>query len=233
MSAKQPTEVIALVEGETEFEFVQHLITPILQSGNLYMRPVLFGKRGGGIPRWSSGQKDVLNYLKRAKLVTTLVDFYGLPHDWPGRSEAAKLDWKKRGQFVENALSDWAQQNCPQNSRAESFIPCIQVHEFESLLYADPSTTALFLAISASHSSDCSIKAKLEKILESAGGYPEAINDSYETAPSRQLKGIVPAYEKRAWGYQIANEIGIPKLRESCKWLDNWLTRLEALETER
>ena len=84
-----PLEIIAVVEGQTEQEFIWRVIAPHLQMKNLAIRPVLSGKpsetQHGGVKPWLVAQNDITRYLKDGKYVTTLFDFYGLHLDWPGR----------------------------------------------------------------------------------------------------------------------------------------------------
>ena len=66
------------------------------------------------------------------------------------------------------------------------------------------------------------------KILRVAG-HPEAINDGYETCPSRRIEKIVPAYRKRLQGPIVTRRIGIDVLREQCTHFGEWLAHLERL----
>ena len=44
-------------------------------------------KNRGGIIKWASARKGIINHLKEdsQRSVTTMVDYYALPVDWPGR----------------------------------------------------------------------------------------------------------------------------------------------------
>jgi hypothetical protein len=65
----------------------------------------------------------------------------------------------------------------------------------------------------------------------SKAGHPEAINDGYETCPSRRISGLVPAYKKPAQGPIITSRIGIDKLRVQCTHFGEWLSRLEQINS--
>ena len=66
-----------------------------------------------------------------------------------------------------------------------------------------------------------------------AAGHPEAIDDGYETCPSRRIEKIVPAYRKRVQGPIVTRRIGIEVLRGRCTHFGGWLARLEQLSAER
>lgn len=226
-------EIVALVEGETEVEFVHHVVVPHLQSFNLSIRAVKGGNprrtQRGGVPRWGSACRDICNYLKSGKIVTTLFDFYGLKTDWPGRLDAAKEVLSNRGKAVEDAIYQDICDRLGGSFDGARFIPCIQFHEFESLLFVKPDITALSLALISETRGiqEAFIRRKLNEVLKEFDGDAEAINDSPETAPSKRIGTIVKGYDKRAWGYQIVKDVSLSDLRLGCPWLDHWLTRLE------
>jgi len=230
-------EVIALVEGETEMEFINHVISVHLQSHNLSIRPVLSGNprrtQHGGVRNWANTAKDIQRYLKAGKILTTLFDFYALAKDWPSRLEAGNKPWDQRGITVEQAVQSAITKLMDSSYNPACFVPCIQVHEFESLLFVNPAATALSLATvcktDATNSWASKIERELTQILTEHNQKAESVNDSPETAPSKRLKKIVNGYDKRAWGYQVVKDVTITELRSGCHWLHNWLSQLEAL----
>ena len=58
---------------------------------------------------------------------------------------------------------------------------------------------------------------------------PEEINVSPQTAPSKRIESIVPAYNKPLNGNLAASEIGLPDIRASCPHFSEWLSRMESL----
>ena len=69
-----------------------------------------------------------------------------------------------------------------------------------------------------------------QEILDESG-QAEAINDSYDTCPSRRITGLVRAYKKTVHGPIIADRIGLDTIRTACPHFGQWLGRLEALGT--
>jgi len=110
------TRLLILVEGQTEENFVNSLLGPHLYSmGYLAVGSRLIGKqrvrhRRGGIRSWPEARRDIVNHLCQDSevLVTTLVDFYGLPADgpgaWPGRSAAGHLQRSAKGDYVQQSM---------------------------------------------------------------------------------------------------------------------------------
>jgi hypothetical protein len=114
--------------------------------------------------------------------------------------------------------------------RRELFLPYVQIHEFEALLFADPAKMAEVLApVCQTKQSD--LTAHFQAIVDEAG-QPEAINDNYDTCPSRRIGGVVRSYRKPVFGPIIAGRIGLEALRTACPHFGQWLERLESLSTE-
>src|SRR5262249_33661843 len=109
------------------------------------------------------------------------------------------------------------------------FIPYIQLHEFEALAFADVDALASVVSpVKTRWVSD--LTAELSKIRDHAGN-PEAINDSYETCPSRRIAKLVPAYKKRVHGPIVTSRIGMTVLAQQCNHFASWLKRLEQIGT--
>lgn len=222
-------EVVAIVEGQTEQTFVHEVLAAHLALHRIAIWAVLPGKarKSGGVKSWESAQGDILRALKQGRHVTTMFDFYGMPLDWPGRAEAAKLRWGQRGSHVEHAMQQNIAAAMGGAFDPRQLIPYVQVHEFEALAFADVAVLAeeasLLFGISAQRLQD-----KLREIVQQFGD-PEEINDDYDTCPSRRLTGLLERYRKSSHGPTIVGAIGLAKLRQKCRHFGDWVTRLEAL----
>lgn len=223
--------VAVIVEGETEYTFVRdHLATHLGELG-LWIWPVLPGRiyKRGGVRSWKAIRSDVLRTLKGGQHCTTMFDFYAMPTDWPGRTEASQLSCEQRGGQVEAALLQDIIEHAGSDFRPELFIPYVQVHEFEALAFADVEQLVNVAAPLQIMSSNV-LRKKLMSILEEAGA-PEAINDGYETCPSRRIISLVPGYRKKLHSPIVASRIGLNKLRAQCPHFNEWLTKLEGLSS--
>ena len=223
------SEVVAIVEGQTEQTFVRDHLATHLGAYGIAIWAVLSGKsrRHGGVRRWASARGDIVRTLKEGRYVTTMFDFYAMPGDWPGRAEAGRLPWNQRGAHVEQGIMQAIAEAVGDSFDSRQLIPYVQVHEFEALLFADVANMAETLA-PVSRTGVARLSTEFQAILDDAG-QAEAIDDSYETCPSRRIASIVPAYQKPLHGPIAAGKIGFDVLRAACPHFGHWLGRLEAL----
>lgn len=223
------SDVVVVCEGHTEREFCRNVVAPHLGHRGVFLAGTLRGKPGrkrGAIASWESYRVELIRLAKERddRFVAVLVDYYRLPSDWPGRTKSATKQVRERGEFIENALKKDLERDV-----GDRFIPCIQMHEFESLLFVEPATSALTIAVGAGLKNYEDIAAQLEAIKTECGGDVEAIDDSPQTAPSKRILSIVPGYDKVGWGVIAAGDVRLGTLRDGCPWLDRWLTSLESL----
>ena len=228
-------ELVVIVEGETEQTFVRDQLAAHLVMHNTTAWPVLPGRHRnhGGVKKWEVAKPDILRTLKEGRYCTTMFDYYAMPMDWPGRSEATGKPWAERAAFVESHIHADVVVAMGGRFNAKYFLPYVQLHEFEALAFADVEALASVLSPIAlrGQASIEWLTQTFTEILEEAG-HPEAINDSYETCPSRRIAGVVPAYKKRAQGPIITNRIGMTVLLEKCHHFAAWILRLESIGAE-
>jgi hypothetical protein len=208
-----------LVEGPTEILFVKDMLKPYLYEKGISVKPFLF-QEGGGVPKYPRSQKQILNTIKsdRSCFCTMLVDFYGLPKDWPGRIESQSCrNYQDKALKVEQAISENIVAQMGDSWNPAQFIPYVQMHEFEALLFSDISVLA---------ADNLRISMQLACILGSFS-CPEEINDNYETCPSRRIKQHIENYVKTVDGIIAAHKIGLTKIRRECPHFNEWITKLE------
>ncbi len=101
------------------------------------------------------------------------------------------------------------------------FLPYLQLHEYEGLLFSDPAAFARGI-----YQPD--LAASLQKVRD---GFPtpEDIDDGPETAPSKRVLKLYPPYRKPLYGTLAALEVGISTMRRECPHFRDWIERLEAL----
>ena len=195
------TKRIAVVtEGETEYDFVRRILRHKLKDVDVIARNM----RGGRISvQYLLGDIRQLLYDK-FDCVTTMVDFYKFAN--PGRKSGAD--------DIERELAKAVEQN---NRGGAVFLPYVQKHEFEALLFADRRAISERLKLSAAQ---C-------KKLNAIKGKPECID--HDTPPSRRLLDICPEYEKTADGIEIVRNIGLAKIVRECPRFGKWLSRLKKI----
>lgn len=218
-------EVQVVVEGETERDFVKRVLGPYFYPKGLRFHfNVLHGVNRWG---WERVRNEIAGciYDDPTSYCTTMLDLYGLPENTPGKHGNKYSDPVKWAEHIERSISKSLHD---MNDRLEifidtgHFIPYLQVHEFEALLFSDP------LMISPNVDS----KPRHNELVEIREKYPtpEHINNSPATAPSRRLRKLFgSAYQKPLCGVLTAQDIGLPKIRHECKHFDSWLTILEEI----
>lgn len=222
-------ELVVIVEGETEQTFVRDQLAAHLALHDTSAWPVLPGRHRnhGGVKKWQVAEQDIIRTLKERRYCSTMFDYYAMPRDWPGRGEAAAKQWNARARHVEKMIHRQIVAAMGDKFDPKYFIPYVQLHEFEALAFADVEMLASVVG-PLGRASNETLAKKFSQILEEAG-HPEAIDDGFDTCPSRRISGIVPAYKKRAQGPIITARIGIETLRERCDHFAAWLERLECL----
>ena len=222
-------DVVVVCEGQTEREFCRNVVAPYLAVSGIVLAGTLVGKpqrKRGGIRPWPAYRGELLRLAKERgdRHVAVLVDYYAMPDSWPGRSESQKRPIDDRGGYIEEMLRADLR---PELSGR--FHPCVQLHEFESLLFVDPEIAALSIAVGGGDANYELIAEKMAAIKTQCGSLVEHINDGPETAPSKRLAKIMPGYDKVAWGVTAAADVKLHTLRSGCPWLNRWLTALEGL----
>jgi hypothetical protein len=214
-----------LVEGETEKEFVNNLIYPHLLAADISnIRPITIetspGFKGGDVRYHARYKPNIISLLygKEDMIVTSLIDFYKLRNDFPGFAESKEIkDINNRVKFLEDS--------CFKDVNDNRFIPYIQLHEFEGLLFTDFKGFDLFSDLPDSN------KKELMKIVNDFPN-PELINEGSNTAPSVRLKNLIPRYQKPLFGNMIALENGFEVILEKCPrfkaWIENLIFRMKA-----
>lgn len=108
----------------------------------------------------------------------------------------------------------------------ENFIPYIQLHEFEALLFSDIAVIDRVLSVGR--------KSKYAELADIRKQYdPEDINTRPTTTPSKRLKQLCPRCSKTMEGMVIAERIGLPAIRNCCPHFDGWLRELEVVAVSR
>ena len=217
------TRLLMLVEGQSEEIFVKQTLAPFLAERGVYTQPiVLWTKRiqtgggfRGGVVSWGKIRNDLMRLTQDTDAwVTTLLDFYGLPRDFPGYQEAL-------GPGDPHRIVVSLQEKFAAEIDRIRFIPFLALHEFETWVFCSPDVVA-------EHFNHADLATKLRKAVEKVGG-PELINHGENTHPKALLKGFEVGYKETADGPTLMRKIGIPTIRSACPHFANWVGRLEAL----
>jgi hypothetical protein len=206
-----------IVEGETEEAFVKNLLRSYFQDRHIYdVRVFRITKKGGkgGFLNYQHLKNDVRRLLRQESnvIITSFVDFFRIPTSVPGYEKAMSFGSSRE-------KIEYLQQSMAADIDNPRFIPYIQQHEFEALLFSIPDGFAALFE-------DENIDKEINAILETYPN-PEDINDNPQTAPSKRLLRIIPKYDKVIDGNLIAEEIGLEVILNKCYYFKKWIERLE------
>ena len=218
--------VIVVCEGRTEAAFVRELLQPRLAHDGIYMEPRLIStssQASGGALNIQWVRRYLRNTLRerRDTCVTTFFDLYGLPANFPGYSDASSHgDPLERARHIETELHRLVVHDA--GCRPERFVPHVQPHEFEALLFSD---------ITAFERAEPLWRTWTARLAEGRMqvGSPEHIDDGPDTHPSARLRQLRPEYKKVAHGVAVSSRIGLNRIRAECRHFDRWLTCIEGL----
>jgi len=211
--------IIIICEGETEQEFCDKILYPYFLEKQI---DVSF-RNIRGINKWSFFKNLIENTLKNDSSVflTTLIDFYGIEkkHHFPFWNDSLSVEDKNsRMDFLEKEMK-----NDIDNQLNFRFIPYIQLHEFEGLLF---NNIDVFCNVFSEE--DLVGKDELISIFQDFQN-PEMINDSVENAPSKRLKRIIQDYNKLVYGNILAESIGLQNIRSKCPRFNKWIEKIEKI----
>lgn len=214
-------QVLILVEGQTEEEFVKSVLNPFLNQHGKHLNPTIINTKivkggrnfKGGIDNYGQVRRDLVRLVKSNTLtVTTFIDFYALPADFPGYGdEIVAKSSLERVLYLEESLR--------QDIGHSNFIPYIQLHEFEALLFSSIEGFAYCFG------NDVLKINEFKRIIELFPN-PEDINDNPLTAPSKRMLNIITNYQKPFQGGMIALENGIDSVLLKCPHFRDWVNKL-------
>lgn len=214
-----------LCEGQTEERFVHEVLSPYLQRWNIFPKAIVLTtsrKKGttGGVTKYCKIQTDLTILLNRFKnkgadvhLITTMLDYYAIPTDFPGYSKLGQFQNPyDKVRYLEESLA----RHFGGNHR---LIPYLQLHEFEALLFTDIMVLERDYPKST-RSLNC-LKIETDRI-----GNPELINSRPDTAPSKRIISALEdnySYAKVKSGAAGARAIGIERMLDACLHFRNWI----------
>lgn len=210
--------LILIVEGDTEVMFVNALLSPYLsyrgfQGSVVAIKPK---KTGGGLSKYSDVSKQLKSVIcEQGAIVSTIFDFYQLPDNFPGYNNGS--NHYEQVLNIERAMLEDMQRSLARDCR--NFIPHIQLHEFEALIFSD------VRGLDAIFDVDNNEEYKIVRDLILNTDNPETINNGATTAPSKRLLKIV-GYNKIIHGKTALEEIGMKRMLTKCPHFNEWIKSL-------
>ena len=221
-----------IVEGSSEENFVNDVLVKHFAVLNIFVsaRKIKTGwdrvnnkPAKGGLFKYIKLKNDILRWIQsdngRANtFYTSFIDLYAFPGDSesPYTEQIQSIaDPYQKISALEAAIK--------QDINHPTFIPYVQLHEFEAFLLVEPDR--LLTMYPDSYNGISRLKREI------IGMNPEEINDSPQTSPSKRIIHHLPDYEgqKAQVGPLVAEEIGLNLLRERCRHFDEWISKLETI----
>ncbi len=231
----RPVRVNIIVEGPTEETFVNKILAVDLgprgisisaRSVETKRKKSRFDRsieiKRGGLSKYDKVKRDIQRWLKedRGAYLTTMFDLYELPPDFPNRQLTRRQsDPYKKVMMLEKGLAE--------DIDDPRFIPYIQLHEFEGLLFSDVEAIDHVLEIyqGSSH-------LKELRDIRTQFNTPEEIDEGRTTAPSKRLLNLYEGYDKVLFGSLIARRIGLELIREECPHFNKWVSKMLELASQ-
>lgn len=221
--------VNVLAEGQSEMKFAKDTLNNFFMGNPIIdARCVLTGRDSrtnyehrGGLVSYAKAKNDIMRWLNEDKTayVTTMFDFFRLPTDFPNYEYAMTCD--NHRDFVER-LERAMLADIP-SELSRRFIPYIQLHEFESLLFTD-------IRVLKADYLDERDAAAIDALYEDTKSMmPEDINHGATTAPSKRLMNAID-YRKGDFPVSWLNIITVPKIKERCPHFAAWIDKLSNLQ---
>ncbi len=206
-----------VVEGQTEEEFVRTMLRPYLFSCKIYdVNPILIrtSKSGrGGFVNYDHLKNTVTPLLKSQGddiIVTTFVDYFRIPHNTPRYEQCMQAGCNKdKVAALERCIGE--------DINDRRFVPYIQLHEFEALLFSNNDGFEEFFTKK---------QAEQTAVIVETFETPEDINTHPQYAPSKRILGIKEDYSKPIDGNLIAEKIGIYTILKRCPRFAAWVNDL-------
>lgn len=182
-------------EGQTEETFVRDVLQDHLNRHDVFLNPIVIRTSAtsrGGMVSYAKLRRQIDRKCKEdpSAHVSSLIDLYGLPNDFPQGSTSidSQVDPYQKVQMVENAFAI--------DINHSNFIPNLLLYEYEALLFSDVSKFGNWFP------SDV-VQSLLNEV--QSAPTPEHVNDNPNSAPSKRVLRYCVGYDKPLHGSLIAN----------------------------
>ncbi|WP_373492714.1 DUF4276 family protein [Aquiflexum sp.] len=206
--------LVFVVEGDCEIIFVNKFIIPYLYRlgfrNPMNAQTITTNRKQhkkGGVTGYQLFRNELERTLSQGAIVTTLIDFFRLPTDFPGYNQNSD----RIREIEESIIKDFGNNI--------DLIPYIQKHEFEALLFSNISGFKIVIDREEQLN-------EVKSIIESYSN-PEDINNSLENAPSKRLMRIFE-YDKTFHSEMILESLGMEEILDKCPRFKEWVERIVA-----
>ncbi|MCK4608493.1 MAG: DUF4276 family protein [Gammaproteobacteria bacterium] len=223
-------DIYVIAEGKTEKIFIRDILAHEFGAKGIALHAPRIGaaRHKGGNVTFERMRRNIGSFFKQRSdtYVSTMVDFTRIDTSWPGYESVCQhlkdnpnLSASKKAEILEAETKKKIITWFPEYDVESRFVPYIEMHEFEALLFSDAEILAEKTGIDSKY------------IQEIVAEYPnpEEINGTPEKAPGRRLRSLNAGYRKVAMGKAVAETIGVQTIRAKCPHFNDWLVQLEEL----
>ena len=227
--ANAVTHLYVFCEGATERQFCVQVLQPhLFMPGTGMVHTLAVGEKDhhhiyglGKRARYDRVRRFITNTIKQREnenvYFATMFDLYALAADFPGTADLTRNPANPTP-YVESL-----EQALESDIDHRFFFPHILLHEFETLLFSQPEAFAIAFE-------NCDAIIDRLKQIAARESSVEHIDDGQHSAPSKRIISVLPQYEgrKSTAGPDIAEYIGLDKIRQKCPHFDKWLQQVES-----
>lgn len=229
--------LIVIVEGQTEVSSLTRTVGQYLydHTGCVAIFAAI-GKTGavkGGHKSFETFIGQIQMFAKQypGVYISTFFDYYGFNPTWKEFAALKKDDGiTKTIERMEELMAAKVLGAVGESLWEGHFLPYIQPHELEALLFADTDILGEELQ---PLTDNANLKQKFMTIRAEFDNC-EMINDSPLTAPSKRIEKLaqyVKGKSARSQAGPIMEKIGLLKIRQACPHFDQWIKTLERLKS--
>lgn len=217
------TRVAVVVEGPTEETLLREVLAPVLAERSIAFYP----RTLRGNTNYQRVKSLIVRQLKQdlTTYCSTMLDLYGLGRGFPGGPFPENLPSREKAKRLEQAMKADICCQIPDFRPDARFLPYLQLHEYEALLFSDPAAFAFGIG-------QPQLASRFQQIRHEFPS-PEDIDDDPRTAPSKRIRGAYPAYQKVLEGTLGSQAVGVERMRQECPHFHEWVQQLEALGSGR
>ena len=223
-------KIFVVTEGQSETNFVQRVMSPYFADRCILIPNTVVTKidnrRGKMYKGGVANYEQIRNTLRKTlsisskstdSYVTTMFDFYRLPSDVPGVTDAEKVsDPYEKVEIIEREILK------AEGYDGNFFFPYIELNEFETMLFSDiTKLEETYFEYDLTALKEC-VKTQSN---------PELINNGAETAPSKRIMDCIGCFDKANVGVDVLEKIGIENIAAKCHHFSEWMKHIEERTT--
>ena len=179
-----------LCEGQSEESFVKQVLSPYLQSSQIYTTPIVLG----GVSRYSKIREHLKMLGKNSNsILTTMLDYYKLPSDTPGVKECKETQPSAIAEYIEQHFAETIDNRSVAQALNyhHNYLNAVFRREMGTTLHRYLMQVRLKKAAELLQESKDSVAEVASRVgFLNADHFSRRFSEQYGVSPSRYRKGI-------------------------------------------